>query len=214
MAFGFAVSGFERQPFAEMNVASSRQQLRTLIAVDAKDEIGIRAQYALGRSRQLYGSIESALVNPELSNLVHEQPKHYLTQMAVVKLMLHRLYAVDSDEPALTRLTAAESMRGLVTEPGLQCGYHILLGDAYLFFGDQRSAALRHFEEAERIGISNSSARARVLVQIGELARLEGNAALALEAYRKFLGEFNRDIRVLIIRRRLEDVERCQNAIP
>lgn len=214
-ALGLAVTGFETQPFAEKNVTASQQQLRGLIAADANDETGIRARYELGRSRQLYhGASGPATENPEFAVLVREHPEHYLAQLAVVKLMLHRLYAVDADEPAKARLAAAESVRGQLNEAGLRGEYHLLLGDAYLFFGDQRAAALRHYREAERIGIHDSSARAQVLVQIGELARLEGDRALAIEAYRKFLADFSRDVRVLTIRRRLEEAERNPDATP
>jgi hypothetical protein len=45
-----------------------------------------------------------------------------------------------------------------------------------------------------------------VLVQIGELARLTGDRALAAQAYRTFLEDFPRDIRQQIVRDRLAAV--------
>jgi phage tail tape-measure protein len=77
------------------------------------------------------------------------------------------------------------------------------MGEAYLFFGDRRAAALPHYRSALEIGIPDAAMRATVLVQIGELSRLEGQSAVAVAAYRKFIGEFPRDIRVFEVRKRL-----------
>lgn len=46
-----------------------------------------------------------------------------------------------------------------------------------------------------------------MLVQIGELARLTGDKALAVRSYRIFLKDFPRDIRQQIVRDRLASVE-------
>jgi tetratricopeptide (TPR) repeat protein len=203
---GAAVVKIELPPFSEEKLAEARQSLTSLAKANPNDETGIRARYLLGRIRQLHDAA-GAGESPEFIALVRDHSGHYLAQLARLKLILHRLYATEANPTVAERLADAEQSGALTTAPALQRDFHQMMGDAYLYFGDQRSQALRHFQQAEALGILDASARATVLVQIGELARLEGQPAVAAAAYKKFLEEFRRDIRGYEVRRRLATLE-------
>jgi hypothetical protein len=81
------------------------------------------------------------------------------------------------------------------------------MGEAYIFYGDQRGPSLRHLQAAAAIGTPSSATRANVLVQIGELARLTDAQDVAAASYRAFIAEFPRDLRQQIVRDRLAEVE-------
>lgn len=181
---------------------AAEPRLTAVTAAQSVSEAKITALYASGRLRQLQ---EDAAEPAEFSELLRDHADHPLAQLARVKLILRRLYALDGPSPA-DRLAAAEALGGELTLPALQCDFHLAMGDAYVFFGDQREAALKHFTAAERLGITSSATRGTVLVQIGELARLTGGRAQAAQAYRKFLDDFPRDIRQQIVRDRLAEV--------
>ncbi len=196
------IDALRQQPLNE----SERQRIMGELAAfdrDATDnKDGCTALYLSGRLRQLHGETEEPA---EFRTLIANHSAHPLAQLARVKLILRRLYALAGPPPA-ERLQAAEVLGGELTLPALQSDFHLAMGDAYVFFGDQREAALRHFAAAERLGIPGSATRGTVLVQIGELARLTGDRALAAQAYRTFLEDFPRDIRQQIVRDRLAAV--------
>ncbi len=180
----------------------ARAELEGLVMAAPDTESGIAARYLLGRLRQLEDGV---LESPEFTVLLNEHPQHLLAQLAAVKLMLRRLYADGAEKPE-DRLQMAEQLGGRLTVPALRCDYHLALGEAYIFYGDRQEPALRHLRAAEVLGIPSAAARANVLVQIGELARLTGDRATAVQSYRKFLTNFPRDLRQQIVRDRLTEL--------
>jgi len=198
-----AIAALQKQPLTEVDRQRVMDELNVITKGAPNSEPGISATYLLGRVRQLNGEAEEP---PEFHALIREHPQHPLAQLARVKLLMRQLYAVDATPPA-ARLKAAEAMGRELTLPVLQSDFHLVMGDAYVFFGDQRELALAHFVEAERLGISGSATRGTVLVQIGELAQLTGDPALAARSYRAFLDGYPRDIRQQIVRDRLAEVE-------
>lgn len=204
---GAAVVELELPPSTPEKTARARAALAALVTERADDETGLRARYLLGRLRQLSSTDDDEQGAPELVALAQERPAHYFGQLAVIKLTQHRLYAVTTASTPGQRLAAAERDLAKVTRPELLRDFHLVLGDAYLFFGDQRAAALPHYRAAERLGIPEAVVRATVLVQIGELARLEGRRDEAKAAYREFLRDYRRDLRAFELRKRLAALE-------
>lgn len=204
---GAAVVALELPPTTPEKTARAREELAALVAAEPNDEPGLRARYLLGRLRQLASSDDDERGAPELVALAQEHPAHYLAQLAVLKLVQHRLYATSTTLSPGQRLAAAEQALAKVTRPELLRDFHLVLGDAYLFFGDQRATALPHYRAAEGLGIPEATVRATVLVQIGELARLEGQRAVAISAYREFLQDYRRDLRAFEVRKRLAALE-------
>ena len=204
---GAALAHLAVQPFTPERLVEAREQLQALVAANRDDETGIRARYELGRIRQLYDADSTASDAPELVELGRDHATHYLGQLATIKLVLHRLYALVLPATDDARLAQAEELRSRITDPGLLRDYDLVMGDAYLFFNDRRKPALVHYRAAEAVGIPDATMRATVLVQIGELARLEGQPEVAAAAYQKFLGEFRRDIRAFEVRRRLATIK-------
>ncbi|MBK8858267.1 MAG: hypothetical protein IPN11_11505 [Opitutaceae bacterium] len=196
-----AVAVLQSPAVGEEDSRRIRADLAALAAESPVTESGIAARYLLGRLRQIEEGIGEP---PEFTSLLSEHPQHPLAQLAAVKVILRRLYAEGPETPG-ARLQAAEQLGRVVTLAALRCDFHQAMGDAYIFHGDRREPALRHLRAAEALGIPSAAARANVLVQIGELARLTGDGAVAGWSYRKFLADFPRDLRQQIVRDRLAD---------
>lgn len=191
---------------AELSTAASklsRDQLAACYRAALDTTNGLTALYLLGRLRQLEDDVN---VPDELVQLSHEHAAHPLGQLAALKILLRRLYAI-GPESVHSRLRAGEELSAVFMSPALRSDYHVAMGDAYIFHGDRQMEALRHFRAAIDIGIPISATRANVLVQIGELARLTGESAIAADSYRAFITEFPRDLRQQIVRDRLAEVE-------
>ena len=197
-----AVAVLQSPAVGEEDSRRIRADLTALAAESPATEPGIAARYLLGRLRQIEEGIGEP---PEFTALLSEHPQHPLAQLAAVKVILRRLYAEGPETPG-ARLQAAEQLGRGVTLPALRCDFHQAMGDAYIFHGDRREPALRHLRAAEALGIPSAAARANVLVQIGELARLTGDGAVAEWSYRKFLADFPRDLRQQIVRDRLAEI--------
>lgn len=181
----------------------AKAELTAIIADDGSSPDALAARYLLGRLRQLE---DNEIDPPEFQVLRQQQPGHPLAQLAALKVLLRRLYAEGPESPA-DRLRHGEDLGALIKLPALRCDYHLAMGEAYIFHGDQREPALRHLRAAAGIGIPSAATRANVLVQIGELARLNGERVVAAASYRAFLAEFPRDLRQQIVRDRLADLE-------
>lgn len=187
--------------------AEGVRQARAELAVLADDarhpnEASV-ALYLLGRLEQL---TERTIEPAAFQRLRAEHGDHPLAQLAALKVLLHRLYA-EGPEAADARLAHGEALAPTFTVPALRCDYHLAMGEAYIFHGDRTAPALRHLRAAAALGVPSAAARANVLVQIGELARLTGDRAVAAASYRAFLGEFPRDLRQQIVRDHLAEVE-------
>jgi len=196
------VAELQSPSISEQDNRRIRAELAALVVEAPATEAGIAARYLLGRLRQIEEGIGEP---PEFTALLNEHPQHPLAQLAAVKVILQRLYADGSETPE-ARLQAAEQLGRGVTLPALRCDFHQAMGEAYIFYGDRREPALRHLRAAEALGIPSAAARANVLVQIGELARLTGDGAVAGWSYRKFLADFPRDLRQQIVRDRLAEI--------
>jgi hypothetical protein len=191
-----ATAALQTPALTERDSQRTKQELAALIAAEPGSEAGLAARYLLGRLRQLEDGISEP---PEFIALISIQPQHPLAQLAAVKLLLRRLYAEGIAAPA-ERLRAAEVLGKSLTLPALRGDFHLAMGDAYIFYGDQRAPALRHLRAAEGLGIPSAATRANVLVQIGELARLTGDRETAVQSYTVFLADYPRDLRQQIVR--------------
>lgn len=181
----------------------AKAELETIIANEEDSPDATAARYLLGRLKQLENNEADP---PEFQALRARHPGHPLAQLAALKVLLRRLYA-DSAESPDDRLRAGEELAAAIMLPALRSDYHLAMGEAYIFHGDRREPALRHLRAAAEIGIPSAATRANVLVQIGELARLSGERAVAAASYRAFIAEFPRDLRQQIVRDRLADLE-------
>ena len=201
--FAAALAELQSPALTSAATQRARAELAAIVAATPGTPEGIAALYLLGRLDQLEtGSVEPA----GLARLAREHPHHPLGQLAALKVLLHRLYA-PGPESAAARLHYGEDLNAAITLPALRSDYHLAMGEAYLFHGDQREAALRHLRAAAALGIPSAATRANVLVQIGELARLTGEPTVAAASYRAFIAEFPRDLRQQIVRDRLAEVE-------
>jgi hypothetical protein len=181
----------------------AKAELAAIIADDGSSADALAARYLLGRLRQLE---DNETDPPEFQVLRSQHQGHPLAQLAALKVLLRRLYSEGPESPA-DRLRHGEDLGSLITFPALRSDFHLAMGEAYIFHGDQREPALRHLRAAAALGIPSAATRANVLVQIGELARLTGAKAVAAASYRAFIAEFPRDLRQQIVRDRLAEVE-------
>ncbi len=181
----------------------AKAELAAIIAEEGSSADALAARYLLGRLKQLE---DNETDPPEFQILRSQQPGHPLAQLATLKVLLRRLYSDGPELPA-ERLRHGEDLGALITLPALRSDFHLAMGEAYIFHGDQREPALRHLRAAMVLGIPSAATRANVLVQIGELARLTGAKAVAAASYRTFIAEFPRDLRQQIVRDRMAEVE-------
>jgi len=198
-----AIAALQAPGSATVASAEVRAELATLVEADPRASTSLVALYLLGRLSQLEHGTDAPA---ELVRLSRDHADHPLGQLAALKLLLRRLYAT-GPEGAEARLEAGEALAETITASGLRSDYHLAMGEAYLFHGDRRAAALRHLRAAAELGIPSAATRANVLVQIGELARLTGERTVAAASYRAFIAEFPRDLRQQIVRDRLAEVE-------
>ena len=204
---GEAVTLLQVPPLTAARVADSVARLRALVAENANDETGLAARYFLGRVRQIFETDDTRPEDPEeFAGLIRDHPESAFAQLAMVKLTLRRLYA--PAQGPKQRLEQAAQLERRITLPRLACDYHLAMGNALIFFRGSDREALRHLVAARDLGLPDDLARADVLVQIGELARGLGERAVARESYARFLREVRHDVRILMIRDRLAELEK------
>jgi len=206
---GRAVMLLGVQPRTGANLEAARALLQGLIGSEATGEAAIAARYYLARLDQLHTDqpdLERA--RGHYRDLVERHPDHFFGQLARLKLAMLALYAPARPASLATRLPEAEKWGEGITDPVLRCQYHLMLAGALAREDGREAERLEHLLAMEATGrVIRDPTRSLMLVEIGETARVVGRRAEAVRAYRQFIAEFPRDVRVGAIRARLAEVE-------
>lgn len=191
------------QPVTASNFAAAIRLLEEAARPDPQDDIGAKARYFRARliSHNPFApdAGEAARLYREL---IADRPDALHAQLAVTKLALLRLYLIDPGDSRQSVLEELEKFGPLMTHADPSRAYHNLMGVAYLRFGLSSQRALHHLNAARRIGFTDATARARILVQIAVLAEDLGYMDLARDATLELLAFAPRDARARYLRER------------
>lgn len=210
--FGEAVTLINLQPKTDANLDHAASLLTAIAATGSTDELGISARYYLARIAQFHrASPDNAAalrIYRELSDL---SSPHALAQRAVVQVALLELF-----EPRLApaeiraRFDRLDARGAALTEPSAIRDFHLVMGDAALRFNLGDSPALDHLLAADRAGITRAATQRDTWIRIAELARRTGRNDVAIAYYQRFLENFLRDSRRLMITERLAALTAAQ----
>ncbi len=206
---GAAISLLSVQPRTDGNIATATQLLEALRAESPNDEEGIGATYYLARIQQLHSSApDRPAAVAAYRELLAAHPGNHYAEMAAPKLAVLLLYddvprdewerRVAEIETLIPRLTATEAVRDTRL---------VLAGALIRLRRDHARAYPLVTACLEANLVTRLPHLNALLLQAAESARQLGNTPAAITYYRRFLGEFPRDIRADEVHRRLETLE-------
>lgn len=210
--FGEALSLLAQPSPVPDRVGRARVILAAL-AADGADDIALGARFYLARLAEFSAEpSDPVLAAAEFRRLITEQPASPWAQAAVTRLAILLLYTPAGPAEPAARLAAAEQLLAPARQPLAVAELHLVIADAVFHYRLPDRRALPHLLAAAQTGALDPTTRADVLVQIGELSRLEGNAAQAESYYRMFLAEYPRDARHFNVGKELAALERGKPA--
>ncbi len=207
---GTAISLLSVQPRTDGNITTAAQLLETLRTENAQDDEGIGAAYYLARIQQLHGATpDRPAAVAAYRGLLAAHPDNHFAQMAAPKLAVLLLYddvsrdewerRVAEIEALLPRLTATEAVRDT----------RLVLAGALIRLRRDHARAYPLVTACLEPGVVTRLPHLNaLLLQAAESARQLGNTPAAITYYRRFLGEFPRDIKADEVHRRLETLEK------
>ena len=206
--YGQAVMMLSAQPVTRGNIDKSVKLFQAVIQANPSDDMGISAQYFLGRVEQAH----RFELNPQgaiaiYKELYRKYPEHPLVQRAFVKLVLLSLYDRITDTERASRFTAFEAAGSGLRDHDAIRDFHLLMAAACEKFGLGQEKRLGHLLAVDSVGVSKADTKAVLLVSIGEVARKLRHKDLALTYYRRFLKECHRDYRVYTVEQRIAELE-------
>ncbi len=174
------------------------------VAAGHDNDLALAARFYLARVATLQAEpSDPRAAATGFERLIAEHPDSRWAQAAVPRLAILRLYTAAGPADPAARIAEAERLVPAARLPSTSAGLHLVIADAVTYYRLPDAGALPHLLEAEQTGVLDVVTRADVLVQIGELARLGGDRALAERFYRTFLREYPRDSRQFPVRRQL-----------
>lgn len=206
--FGEAVTLINLQPKTESNLDRAAAIFTEIAAASPPDELGVNARYFLARIEQIHrvkpDTSTALALYRELAALDSDHP---LAQRAVVQLALLELF--EPGQPASEVRARFERLaaRGVtLTDPSAIRDFNLVLGDAALRFDLGDTLALDHLLAADRAGIARAITQRDTWLRIAELARRTRRDDVAATYYQRFLENFPRDTRQLMLKERLAEL--------
>lgn len=200
--FGEAVTLINLQPKTDANLDRASALLSAIVATGATDDLGVSSRYFLARIAQVHRSNpDSAAALALFRELAALDSPHLLAQRAVVQVALLELF--DPLVPAAEirarhdRLAARGST---LADPAILRDFHLVMGDAAIRFNLGDEVALDHLLAADRAGIARAITQRDTWIRIAGLARRAGRTRVAVAYYERFLENFPRDSRRLMVR--------------
>lgn len=174
------------------------------VAAGADDDLALAARFYLGRVAEFQAEpADPRAAAAQFEQLIAAHPDSRWAQAAVARLAILRLYTTAGPDQPAARVAEAERLVAAARQPQAVADVHLVIADAVFHYRLPDAQALPHLLAAERTAVLDPTTRADVLVQIGEVARLTGDRALAEKFYRTFLQEYPRDARQFPIRQQL-----------
>ena len=204
LKFGLALNLINKQPKTQANLERARGLFSEVYSSEGMDGLGVAARYYVGRIWEVH-QLDADLAEAEriYGEIIAAHPHHFYAQLAATRYALIRFYTVASREERMERFEELEPLAENLVRPGIRSQFHNLMGDLATRYELPLEKALYHYREAVAAGIQNFRIRRDVLVSVGEIARELGEVSIAVEFFERFLREFPRDKRNILIRERL-----------
>ncbi|AHF89940.1 hypothetical protein OPIT5_06625 [Opitutaceae bacterium TAV5] len=199
--FGEAITLLLVQPKTDSNVERAARLLNDIIRTGETDDLGLIARYHLGRLEQAHRTPpDLSAATAHYRKLRELSPSHPLAEQALVKLGIIELYAPDINDDRRRALYDDYGRQAdkLVTSDSRR-DLHFLLAQVGQRYRFDKTSILNHYLASEKEGIRRTITRADVYVSIVQLARDLGRNPVARQYSDKFLAEFLRDNRRLMI---------------
>ncbi|MDR1191665.1 MAG: hypothetical protein LBK60_08415 [Verrucomicrobiales bacterium] len=193
----------------QSNINDAANILTALVTADADDEVGVCAQYFLGRIAQAH-NLDGAnfpKARELFRKLYRAHPGHSLAQLGYVQWVLMELYDKQSADPLAARLRRLEAEQPALADREVWKNYHLVMGQAYMTGDVSKPRALEHYLLADQVGMIRWRGRSDFYAVIASLARETGRREVAVEYCRKFLRDYPRDQRSHIIRQFLNELQ-------
>lgn len=206
--FGEAVTLINLQPKTESNLDRAAAIFTEIAAASPTDELGVNARYFLARIEQIHrvkpDTSAALALYRELAALDSDHP---LAQRAVVQLALLELFEPGQTASEVRARFERLAARGVtLTDPSAIRDFNLVLGDAALRFDLGDTLALDHLLAADRAGIARAITQRDTWLRIAELARRTRRDDVAATYYQRFLENFPRDTRQLMLKERLAEL--------
>lgn len=194
LRYGEAAALLNVQPRTQANVDRAFAILDEVWSSGKSDDLGMEARYLMGRIEQIHRqSPDAAKADSIFSSMIAENAAHPVAQRAAVKLAILRLYAPGTPpQERRRRYDEFSRLAASLDEQAAKVQMGLLLGEYARRMGYGEGQELGHLLAAHAAGITKRNSLMTVLARIGDLARLTGRDALAVEYYGLFLREFPR----------------------
>ena len=215
LKFGLALNLLNRQPKTQSNLVRAETLFSEVYSTEGMDGFGVASKYYLGRIKEVHQRKPELAESEKIyDQIIAANPRHYFAQLAATRYVLIRFYSVESLEERKDRFLVLEPLAENLVRPAIRSQFHNLMGDLATRYELPLEKALYHYRESVAAGIENFRIRRDVLVSIGEIARELGMISVAVEYYERFLREFSRDRRHILIRERLATLKRQLSNAP
>lgn len=209
---GQALSILNKNPKTTANTRRAVSMLHTIVKENPVDETGLMARYILARVYLFHQTPvrqNDAIIQYE--GIINDKPEHLIAQICVIKLSMLQIYGENRGETRLEVIKSIEAKAPLLTDSALVRDYHLLLGNAYMYFNLSSEKALQHLIKADRIGIVGPISASEIYLQIAELANSIGNYRIANSYYKSFIQKYPRDIRTYTVMQRIAELSNIPN---
>ena len=215
LKFGLALNLINKQPKTQANLDRAERLFSEVYSAEGMNGLGIASKYYSGRIKEVHQRREELAEAERIyAQIIAANPRHFFAQLAATRYALIRFYSVESPEERRSRFLQLEALVENLIGPSIRSHFHSLMGDLAARYEISLEKSLYHYREAVAAGIQNFRIRRDVLVSIGEIARELGNVPVAMEYYERFLREFPRDARHVLIQERLVALKTQYSKIP
>ncbi len=206
IALGEALSRLVSPSYNEADLPAIVSELEQIWQSNSRDKAGLWAGYYLGRIRQNHANAkadyDAALTWYE--RVATAGGDDLMAQTARLKAVGLLLFApLDAVLTSEERFQQAQDLVANISEPYLQMNALLVLGNGMFYRDAAPDRVLPSLESAWRLGVTDPTARAQILIQIGNLATKVGKPHLAADCYQQFLDEFPREKRNQMVREQL-----------
>ena len=190
---GLAMAQLNRPPVTPASLAEAQRQL-TALAGD--DTLGHAARYFLGRSQQIHPMTpDPAAAARDYERLIATGADDTWCRLALVKLAILRLTVLRAPGALPAQLAAVETLLARTADPATLHDLHLVIAEARLNHELYDATTLDHLRAALATTRESDTMRADILIQVGRLATLLGERAVAREHYERFLHDYPKERR-------------------
>ncbi len=191
---GLVIAQINRPPVTPSSLANAQRGIAAL--AEGSDTVAHAARYFLGRLQQIHPiSPDAVAAEREYERLVSTGADDAWCRLALVKLTILRLTVRAASGDVPTRLAAVEPLLTRTADPGTLHDLHLVIAEARLNHEVYDATTLGHLTAALAGTRESDTMRADLLIQVGRLATLLGDHAVARENFERFLHDYPKERR-------------------